>query len=62
MRSGFPPLLGLTARVQQVLERLPLYSLVGHAPHTEACHHRSVRAPQRRCVWVIGEVEAEAFG
>jgi hypothetical protein len=36
--------------------------LVGHAPETEACHHRAVRPPQRRCVWVIGKVEAVAFG
>ena len=33
-----------------------------HAPETEACHHRSVRAPQGRCVRVLGEVEAVAFG
>jgi hypothetical protein len=57
---GFPP--RLPARVQQVLERLSLYGLGGHAPWTEAGHHRSVRAPQRRCVWVIGEVEPVAFG
>jgi hypothetical protein len=53
---------GLPARVQQVLERLSLYGLVGHAPGTEACHHRAVRASQRRRVWVIGQVEAVAFG
>jgi hypothetical protein len=52
----------LPARVQQVLERLSLYGLVGHTPETEAGHHCSVRAPQRRCVWVIGKVEAVAFG
>src|SRR5215213_3361811 len=62
MSSGFSAGPGLPARVQQVLERLSLYGLVGHAPETEACHHRSVRAPQRRCVWVIGKVEAVAFG
>ena len=62
MRSGFSAGPGLPARVQQVLERLSLYGLAGHAPDTEACHHRAVRAPQRRCVWVIGKVEAVAFG
>jgi hypothetical protein len=59
---GFPAS-GLPARrVQQVLQRLALYGLVGHAPGTEACHHRAIRAPQRRGVWVIGKVEAVAFG
>ena len=48
--------------MQQVLERLSLYGLVGHAPENEACHHRAVRASQGRCVWVIGKVEAVAFG
>jgi hypothetical protein len=58
---GFPAP-GLPVRVQQVLERLSLEGLVGHSPETEACHHRAVRAPQRRCVRVIGKVEAVAFG
>ena len=62
MSSGFSAGPGLPARVQQVLERLSLYGLAGHAPDTDACHHRAVRAPQRRCVWVIGEVEAVALG
>jgi hypothetical protein len=34
---------------------------VRHAPHSEACHHRAVRASQSRRVWVIGQVEAVAF-
>jgi hypothetical protein len=58
---GFPAP-GLPARVQQVLERLSLYGFVLHTPGTEACHHPSFLALQRRCVRVIGEVEAEAFG
>jgi hypothetical protein len=53
---------GLPGRVQQVLERLSFYGLVGNAPDTEAGHNRAVRAPQRRCVWVIGKVKAVAFG
>ena len=58
---GFPAP-GLPARrVQQVLQRLALYGLVGHAPGTKACNHRAVRAPQRRGVWVIGNIEAVAF-
>jgi hypothetical protein len=57
---GFPDP-GLPARrVQQVLQRLALYGLVGHAPGTEACYHRAVRAPQCRGVWVVGKVEAVA--
>ena len=55
------PTPGLLACVQQVLKRLSLQGLVGHAPETEACHHRAVRASQGRCVWVIGKVEAVAF-
>ena len=44
----------LPARAQQVLERLSLYGFVRHAPHSEARHHRAVRASQSRCVWVCG--------
>ena len=62
MRSGFSAGPGLPARVQQVLERLSLYGLAGHAPDTEACHDRAVRSLQRGCVWVAGQVEAVAFG
>jgi hypothetical protein len=53
---------GPPVHVQQVLERLSLYGLLGHAPENEACHHHAVRASQGRCIWVIGEVEAVAFG
>jgi hypothetical protein len=35
---------------------------VRHTLGIEARHHRAVRAPQRGCVWVIGEVDAVAFG
>ena len=53
---------GLPARGQKILKRLSLEGFVRHTPGTEARNHRAVRAPQRGCVRVAGQVEAVAFG
>jgi hypothetical protein len=58
---GFPAS-KLPTCAQQVLKRLSLEGFVRYTPGTEASHHRAVRAPQRRCVRVAGQVEAVAFG
>ena len=58
---AFPASSGPPARAQQVLERLSLDGLAHRALGTEAGHHRAVRAPQRGCVRIAGQLEAVAF-
>ena len=49
-----------SACAQQVLERLSLDGFGRHAPGAEARNHCGIRAPQRGCIRVAGQVSAKA--